>query len=157
MNFYLTLVKNWFILLSVAKQSSYDFTMKLDSNSHSVFSMNYHLVFCIKYRRKVIDDTISDRLKEIFERIGANYKITLVEWEHDNDHIHALIKGEPKTEMSKFINAYKSASSRLIKKEFPSIRKYLWKEYFWSRSFLLLTVGGAPIEIIKQYIQNQRK
>ena len=114
MNFYFTLVKNCFILISVAKQRSFDFTMRLDSNSHSVFNMNYHLVFCIKYRRKVIDDTISDRLKEIFERIGTNYKITLVEWENDNDHIHALIKGEPKTEMSKFINAYKSASSRPV-------------------------------------------
>jgi len=73
--------------------------MKLNSNTHSVFSMNYHLVFCIKYRRKVIDDPISDRLKENFERIGANYKITLVEWEHDSDHIHTLTKGEPKTEI----------------------------------------------------------
>ena len=80
MNFYLTLVKNFLTMQSATKQRSVDFTMKLNSNSHSVFSMNYHLVFCIKYRRKVIDDTISDRLKEIFERIGVNYKITLVEW-----------------------------------------------------------------------------
>jgi putative transposase len=56
---------------------------------------------------------------------------------------------------SKFINAYKSASSRLIKKEFPEIKKYLWKESFWSRSYCLLTTGGAPIEIIKQYIESQ--
>jgi len=131
--------------------------MKLDSNTHSVFSLNYHLVFCVKYRKKVINDPISLRLKEIFERIGQNYKITLVEWEHNQDHIHALIKAEPKTEMSKFINTYKSASSRLIKKEFLSIKEYLWKEYFWSRGFLLLTVGGVPIKTIKEYIQNQQK
>lgn len=129
--------------------------MNLDTNFHSVFLLNYHLVFVTKYRKKVIDDDISNRLKEIFEKIAPNYKISVMEWNHDLDHIHILFKGEPKTEISKFINAYKSASSRLIKKEFPDIRKKLWKEYFWSRSFCLLTTGGAPIEIIKKYIQSQ--
>ena len=129
--------------------------MKLDTNNHSVFSITYHVVFCVKYRRQVIDDKISLRLKEIFLKIGINYQITLIEWEHNKDHVHMIIKATPKTELSKFINAYKSASSRLIKKEFPDIKKHLWKEFFWSRSFLVLSVGGAPIEIIKQYIQNQ--
>ena len=127
----------------------------LDSNNHSVFSMYYHLIFVVKYRRKVIDDNISDRLKEIFEYIQPNYNISLQEWNHDKDHIHILFKGQPNTEMSKFINAYKSASSRLIKKEFPRIKKQLWKEYFWSRSFCLITTGGVPIDIIKKYIENQ--
>lgn len=62
---------------------------------------------------------------------------------------------QPKTELSKFINAYKSASSRLLKQEFPGIRRKLWKEYFWSRSFCLLTTGGAPVEVIRKYIENQ--
>jgi len=97
--------------------------MQLDTNNHSVFLLYYHLVLVTKYRRKVINDNISNRLKEI----------------------------------SKFINAYKSASSRLIKKEFPEIKEQLWKEYFWSRSFCLLTTGGAPIEIIKKYIESQGK
>jgi putative transposase len=129
--------------------------MKLDTNKHSVFLLNYHLVFVVKYRKKVIDDIISNRLKEIFEKISPNYNIEIVEWNHDLDHIHILFKGHPKSEISKFINAYKSASSRLIKKEFPAIRNKLWKEFFWSRSFCLLTTGGAPIEIIKKYIQSQ--
>ena len=129
--------------------------MELDSNNHSVFLMYYHLILVIKYRRKVIDDAISDRLREIFEYIQPNYNITLQEWNHDRDHVHVLFKAHPNSELSKFINAYKSASSRLIKKEFPIIRKSLWKEYFWSRSFCLLTTGGAPIETIKRYIENQ--
>ena len=91
-------------------------TMKLDSNNHSVFLMYYHLVFVAKYRRKVIDDTISDRLKEIFEYIALNYNIALQEWNHDIDHIHILFKGQPNSKLSKFINSYKSASLRLIKK-----------------------------------------
>jgi len=129
--------------------------MQLDNNNHSVFLMYYHLVLVVKYRRKVMDDTISARLREIFEYIAPKYNISLQEWNHDIDHIHILLKGKPNTELTKFINAYKSASSRLIKKEFPAIRKELWKEYFWSRSFCLLTTGGAPIEIVRRYIESQ--
>lgn len=131
--------------------------MQLDTNNHSVFMLSYHLIMCIKYRNKVIDDTISNCLKEIFERIAPTYNITLVEWSHDIDHVHILFKGQPNTEISKFINAYKSASSRLIKKEYPQIRKYLWNEMFWSQSFCLLTTGYVTIDIINQYIQSQGK
>lgn len=131
--------------------------MELDNNNHSVFLLYYHVVFVTKYRRKVIDNNVSNRLKEIFEKIQGNYNITLQEWNHDKDHIHALFKAHPNTEISKFINAYKSASSRLIKKEFPKIKQQLWKEYFWSRSYCLLTTGGAPIEVIKKYIESQGK
>ena len=130
-------------------------TVELDNNNHSVFLMYYHLVLVIKYRRRVIDDNISNRLKEIFEYIAPNYNITLQEWNHDKDHVHILFKAQPNSELSKFINAYKSASSRLVKKEHSIIKKSLWKEYFWSRSFCLLTTGGAPIEIVKRYIESQ--
>ncbi|QYY44678.1 IS200/IS605 family transposase [Aneurinibacillus thermoaerophilus] len=125
------------------------------NNNHSMFSLYYHLVLVVKYRRKVIDDTISDYAKDMVVRLGENYNISLVEWNHDIDHVHILFKAHPNTEMSKFINAYKSASSRLIKKHFPQVKRKLWKEYFWSRSFCLLTTDGAPIEVIKQYIENQ--
>ena len=129
--------------------------MKLDSNHHSVFLMHYHLILVVKYRRNVINDAISERLREIFESIAPNYNITGEDWNHDGDHIHVLFKGHPNTGLSKFINAYKSASSRLMKKEFPQIRKILWKEMFWSRSFCLLTTGGANIDTIRQYIETQ--
>ena len=129
--------------------------MKLDNNNHSVFSMYYHLVLVTKYRRKVINDSISKRLREIFDYIAVNYNISVVEWNEDQDHVHILFKAQPNSELSKFINAYKSASSRLIKKNFPETRKKLWKEYFWSQSFCLLTAGGAPLEIIKKYIETQ--
>ena len=69
--------------------------------------------------------------------------------------MHILFKSEPKTELVAFINAYKSASSRLIKKEFPHIRHYLWKEYFWSRSYFLATTGGVTLEVLKKYVENQ--
>ncbi|PFA32220.1 IS200/IS605 family transposase [Bacillus cereus] len=129
--------------------------MKLDSNNHSVFLLYYHLVLVVKYRRNVFDDDMSDYAKDMFVRLSENYNIKLVEWNHDVDHVHILFKAHPNTEMTKFINAYKSASSRLIKRDFPQVRKRLWKEMFWSRSFCLLTTGGSPIDAVKKYIENQ--
>lgn len=126
-----------------------------DKNQHSVYIMYYHLILVVKYRRKVFDTEISDRAKEIFEYIAPGYGITLEEWNHDRDHIHVMFRAKPATELSKFINAYKSASSRLLKKEFPQIREKLWKEYFWSKSFCLLSAGGAPVEVIREYIESQ--
>ena len=130
--------------------------MELDTNNHSVFLLYYHLILVTKYRRQVIDDEISDFAKDTFIRISESYHITLVEWNHDKDHVHIVFKAQPKTELTKFINAYKSASSRLIKRDFPRIKKSLWKEMFWSKSFCLLTIGSAPMDVIKKYIQNQR-
>ena len=129
--------------------------MKLDNNNHSVFSMYYHLVLVTKYRRKVIDKNVSFRLREIFDYIAINYNISVAEWNDDKDHIHILFKAQPNSELSKFINAYKSASSRLIKKEYPQIKEKLWKDYFWSRSFCLMTTGEVTIDIIKEYIESQ--
>ncbi len=129
--------------------------MELDRNMHSVFLLNYHLVLVTKYRKKVFDDAISARAKEIFVYIGENYHIKLVEWNHDVDHVHILFRAHPNTQISRFINAYKSASSRLLKKEYPQIREKLWMVNFWSQSFCLLTTGGAPIEVIRKYIESQ--
>ena len=128
---------------------------EMDNNAHSVFLLYYHLIMVTKYRRKVIDDDISARGKEIFEYIAPNYGIILEEWNHDKDHVHVMFRAQPKTAISKFINAYKSASSRLLKKEYPEIREKLWKGAFWSQSFCLLTAGGAPVELIRRYIESQ--
>lgn len=129
--------------------------MHFDTNNHSVFLLHYHLIMCVKYRRRVIDDEISGSLKEMFLRLAAGYHITLEEWNHDGDHVHILMRAQPHSEISKFINAYKSASSRMIKKQFPRIRTYLWKEMFWSNSYCLLTTGGVTADVIREYIQTQ--
>lgn len=131
--------------------------IEYDTNQHSVFLLQYHLIFVVKYRRQVIDDSICARLKEIFEYIAKSprYAIAIIEFNHDKDHLHILFKSQPKSDLVAFINAYKSASSRLIKKEFPSIRKYLWREYFWSRSYFLATTGGVTLETLKKYVENQ--
>ena len=129
--------------------------MELRNNNHSVFSIHFHLILVVKYRKKVINDQISERLKGIFEYIQDNYNIVLEEWNHDIDHVHVLFRSEPNSNISKFINAYKSASSRLIKKEYPSIKNRLYKEAFWSQSFCLISTGEANIETIKKYIESQ--
>lgn len=134
-----------------------DYTMELDTNNHLVFLLYYHLILVVKYRRKVFSDQMSQYAKNIFIRISSSYNITLEEWNHDHDHVHIIFRAHPNTEISKFINAYKSASSRLIKKDFPEVRRKLWKEMFWSRSYCLLTTGGAPIEIIRKYIESQSR
>ena len=89
--------------------------MELDHNSHSVFLVYYHLLMVIKYRRKIWNDEISERAKEIFEYIAPGYGIVPEEWNHDTDHVHVMFHAQPKTELRKFINACKSASSRLLK------------------------------------------
>lgn len=131
--------------------------MELDHNQHSVYLLNYHLVMVIKYRRRVINDEISSFLKYQFVKVGESYGVTLQEWNHDVDHVHVLLKATPHTEMAKFLNAFKSSSSRLVKKDFPEVKQYLWKEAFWSQSYCLITTGGAPLEVVKKYIEDQGK
>lgn len=131
--------------------------MEYDTNQHSVFLLQYHLIFVVKYRKAVINDKICARLREIFEYIAKSprYSLQIIEFNHDKDHLHILFKSQPKSDLVAFINAYKSASSRLIKKEFPSIRQYLWREYFWSRSYFLASTGGVTLETLKKYVENQ--
>ena len=130
-------------------------TVELDRNQHSVYLLNYHLVMVIKYRRKVINDEISEYLKRQFIRVGEFYGVTIQEWNHDVDHVHVLFRATPHTEIAKFLNAYKSSSSRMVKKKFPEIKQYLWKSAFWTQSYCLISTGGAPLEVIKEYIKNQ--
>lgn len=103
----------------------------------------------------MINDDISHELKSIFENIQDNYYISIQEWNHDVDHVHILFKANPKTGLAKFLNSYKSASSRIIKKKIPEIKSKLWKESFWTKSYFLTTTGGTGIEVVRKYIENQ--
>jgi putative transposase len=131
-------------------------TLELDSNNHSVFSLNYHLILVIKYRKKVFtSQKMLDRLKEIATYIGDSHNVKIKEMNGEPDHVHFLLRTKPNCDLSKYINAIKSASSRLLKKEFPEVKKKLWKEAFWTTSYCLITVGGAPITVLKKYIESQ--
>lgn len=129
--------------------------MKYSRNSHSVYLLHFHLILVVKYRRKVINDSISNDLMIIFTQIGQKYGINIEEWNHDVDHVHVLFRGTAKADFCAFIDSYKSCSSRVIKEKYPAIRTKLWKSYFWSPSYCLITTGGASIEVIKKYIESQ--
>jgi len=129
--------------------------MKYDKNSHSIFLLHFHLILVVKYRRKVINDEISNVICNIFSNIGSKYGIFIEEWNHDVDHIHVLFRGVTKADFCGFIDSFKSCSSRIIKEKFPHIKTKLWKSYFWSPSYCLITTGGASIEVIKKYIESQ--
>lgn len=118
--------------------------------------MHYHLVLVIKYRRKVLDGATSQFLKNMFVRIGKDYHVAAEEWEHGCDHIHVVFSARPTTELPKFVNSYKAASSRMVKKEFPYITEKLWKSHFWKTGFYISTTGGANLDTIKKYVQEQR-
>jgi len=119
--------------------------------------MYYHLILVVKYRRHVLNEEILDYLMDRFVFIGRNYNLHLEEMNHDEDHVHILFRAEPNSELSKFINTYKSSTSRMIKQLFPYVKNKLWKLQFWSRSFCLITTGGVTTEIIRSYIENQGK
>ena len=129
--------------------------MTLESNNHSVFLMKYQLVLTVKYRRKVINESVAKRLHEMFLYISPTYNITLNEWHAAEDHIHVAFNAEPNSEISKFINAFKSSSSRMVKKENPEIIDLLFEGTFWAQTFCLLTEGEIPPGVFNEYLNTQ--
>lgn len=89
------------------------------------------------------------------ERIGLAHRVAITEMNGEDDHVHFLLRAKPNCDLAKYIKAMKSATSRLLKQEFPGIRTRLWQEQLWSQRYCLLTVGGAPLEVLKQYIERQ--
>ncbi len=133
--------------------------MEYNTNRHSIYKLQFHLVVVTKYRHKVITNEINDRLKEIaFDIFENRWKLKIIEIESESEHLHIAFESNPQTQLSKLVNNFKTVSSRLIRKEFKEhIDKYYWKPYFWSPSYCLISVGGASIEVIKEYIRNQDK
>lgn len=131
---------------------------KLDKGSHSVFSLNYHFVQCVKYRKKaLVDDGIIDLLKQKIREISQTFEVNVLNIECDKDHFHLLFKGKPTLDIPKYINAMKTITSREIQRNFPKVKKMLWKNAFWSRSYFLATTGQVTLDILKKYVEGQRK
>lgn len=125
-------------------------------NRHAYYKLTYHLVIVTKYRHKYIDTKIMDRLVEITKNLFEKWNCDLIEMNGEEDHIHILFDAPPQINLANIINNYKTVTSRYIRKEFPEeLSKYYWKPYFWSRSYMVLSTGGATIEVIKKYIEEQ--
>ena len=124
---------------------------------HCVFKMHVHLVFVTKYRGNVFTKEVLDDLKIFFEKVCVDFEAELVEFDGEDDHVHLLVNYPPKVAVSSLVNSLKGVSSRMIrKKNYPSIKKKLWGGALWSPSYFAGSCGGAPIEIIRQYIEQQQ-
>lgn len=116
-----------------------------------------HLVLVTKYRREVFTKEVLADLRDIFASVCADFEAELVEFDGEDDHVHLLVNYPPKASVSALVNSLKGVSSRMIrKKNYPSIRKKLWGGALWSPSYFAGSCGGAPIEIIRQYIEQQQ-
>ena len=123
---------------------------------NSTYSANYHLVLVTKHRRKCISPEMLVRLKEISTRIISTWEGELLEFNGESDHVHLLLSIPPKVAPSALVNNLKTVTARLIRKEFAGVLAKVYdKPVFWSRSYCIITCGGAPLSILKQYIEQQ--
>lgn len=113
------------------------------------------MVLVVAYRRKVLTPDILARCLDISASIAGMFNTTITEANGEEDHIHILLSAPPDFNACRFVNSLKTVTSRRLRSEFPEIRKQLWKDKFWSASYFIVTTGGAPLEVIKQYIENQ--
>ena len=127
------------------------------TNRHAVYLLQYHLVVVTKYRHKVINNELKDRLIEIsYSIIESDWKSKIISINTDEDYIHILFETSPQTQLSKLINNYKTVTSRLIRKEFSKqLEQYYWKTYFWSDTYFISSVSDTSEAMIKRYIEKQ--
>lgn len=131
-------------------------TMEMVSPSHAVYSLRLHIVLITKYRRKTLTPELLDALREIFEKILADWRCSLVAFGGDVDHVHLLVAIHPALNIAGLINNLKSASSRRMRNRFADhLRKFYWKPYFWHRAYYVGSVGGASLETVRRYVEAQ--
>ena len=129
---------------------------ELNQLFHSVYKIHYHLVLVTKYRHKCITAEMKRYLKDQFGRLLETWGCSLLEFNGEPDHVHLLISANPKVQPSKMVNSLKTATSRLLRNTYSEyLSSYYWKPVFWSRSYCLLSCGGAPLSVIRQYIEQQ--
>ena len=131
-----------------------EYKIRYKANSNVVYSCKYHVIWCPKYRRPVLCDPVDSRLKEIIRDACIEFGSELIEMEVMPDHVHLLVEVDPQLGIHKLIKRIKGRSSRLIRSEFPRLRSRL--PTLWTNSYFVSTVGGAPMEIIRQYVENQK-
>ena len=128
--------------------------MKYKANHNVVYSCKYHIVWCPKYRRKVLVDTVAVRLKELISSMSQEFQVELIDLEVMPDHVHLLVDVDPQFGVHNFIKRIKGRTSRILRQEFPHLTTKL--PTLWTNSYFVSTVGGAPLAIVKQYIESQK-
>ncbi|KGI36603.1 IS200/IS605-like element ISClte2 family transposase, partial [Clostridium tetani] len=127
---------------------------KYKSNNNIVYSCKYHIVWCPKYRRKVLIGNVETRLKELLIETCADIEVDIIKMELMPDHVHMLIEVDPQFGVHKAIKRMKGRTSKMLRQEFPHLKTKL--PTLWTNSYFVSTVGGAPLSAIKQYIENQK-
>jgi len=124
---------------------------------HCVYELHYHLVLVTKYRRKCITGPMLDHLREIIAQRCKDWGGELLEFNGEADHVHVLMSLPPNLDLSHFVNNVKTTSSRLVRRDFADqLRRVYRKPVFWSRSYCIITCGGAPLSVLKQYVEQQK-
>ena len=131
------------------------YTIRYKSNNNVVYSCKYHVVWCPKYRRPVLVNGVDTRLKEIIQGIGTEHDTEILELEVLPEHVHLLVEVAPQYGIHRLVRAIKGRSSRLLRQEFAWLRSRL--PTLWTNSYFVSTVGGAPRDVVKQYIENQKR
>ena len=130
----------------------------LKSKNHAAFRIQYHVIFIIKYRHKCLTAEILERMNLIFRDVLRKWDCDLLEFSGESDHVHLLIDGHPSLDLSRMVGNLKTVSARRIRTEYAEyLAPYFWKPYFWSRSYCVVSAGGASLETLKRYIENQEK
>jgi Transposase and inactivated derivatives len=124
---------------------------------HCVFALHVHLVFVTKYRRKVLSEAAHETLHALFARICQDFEARLVAANGEDDHVHLLVEYPPKVALSKLVNSLKGVSSRRLRQLHPEIARRYYQGVLWSSSYFAASCGGAPLSIIRQYVEDQRK
>jgi putative transposase len=133
-----------------------EFSKDIRHGRHCIFKMHVHLVFVTKYRRHVFDRDALSRLGLIFAKVLGRFDATLVEVDGEDDHVHLLVEYPPKVAVSAMVNSLKGVSSRLLRKQRSDLKSRYWKGVLWSPSYFSGSCGGAPIGVIRQYIEDQK-
>jgi REP-associated tyrosine transposase len=129
---------------------------KLERSAHSVYSLHYHLVVVIKYRRKALyDDVIRERLKQIVWGLSDELGIEILAQEPSEDHLHILFKATPTTNLSNVVNVIKGVTARRLRQEFPQTKDFLWGDSFWSNSYFIASTGQVSLDVLMQYVESQ--
>lgn len=132
---------------------------ELDKGTNGMFSLHYHFITCVKYRKPVFerDDIVSD-LKQVVEQISSEYGVTIIEQECGKDHIHILFKCTPTLDFKDYIQALKGRTARYLRSKYSDyLSTLLWGKHFWSPSYFLATTGNVTVDILKQYVESQRE
>lgn len=130
---------------------------EIRTGRHCVFSIHAHLVFVTKYRKRVFTSESLDILKEVMQKVCNDFDVKLAAFEGEDNHVHVLVNYPPQIQLSKLVNSLKGVSSRMLRLRMPSIANRYYKNVLWSPSYFAASCGGAPLSVIKQYVEQQNR